>query len=103
MLALLQTIGWAVVIVYASIPSFWLLIHPRVEYWRSKQRSPYQFLIPVWVTMWIALALITVPWRQISIYNTRWTCIPAAIFFLIELCLYKSHRKRVSGAHLKRT
>jgi len=103
MLALLQTIGWAVVIVYASIPSFWLLIHPRVEYWRSKQRSPYQFLIPVWVTMWIALALITVPWRHISIYKTGWTWIPAAILFLIGLWLYKSSGKHFSGAQLSGT
>jgi protein-S-isoprenylcysteine O-methyltransferase Ste14 len=103
MLALLQTIGWAVVIVYASIPSFWLLIHPRVEYWRSIQRSPYQFLIPVWVTMWIALALITVPWRHISIYKTGWTWIPAAILFLIGLWLYKSSGKHFSGAQLSGT
>src|SRR5713101_8305583 len=73
MLAFLQTIGWLVVIVYASIPSFWLLVHPRVEYWRSRQRSPYRVLIPVWITMWIALGTTTAPWRHVLIYNTGWT------------------------------
>ena len=100
MLAFLQTVGWLAVIVYASIPSFWLLIHPRVEYWRSKQRSPYQLLIPIWVTMWIALALITAPWRHILIYKSGWTWIPAAILFLIGLWLYKSSGKHFSGAQL---
>ena len=100
MLAFLQTIGWAVVIVYASIPSFWLLIHPRVEYWRSKRRSPYRFLIPIWVTMWIALALITAPWRHISIYKTGWALIPAGILFLIGLWIYISSGKHFSGAQL---
>lgn len=100
MLAFLQTIGWAVVIVYASIPSFWLLIHPRVEYWRSRQRSPYQLLIPVWVTMWIGLALITAPWRHVSFYRTGWAWYPAAILFLIGLWLYKSSGKYFSGAQL---
>jgi protein-S-isoprenylcysteine O-methyltransferase Ste14 len=100
MLAFLRTIAWLVVIVYASIPSFWLLIHPRVEYWRARQRSPYQFLIPVWVTMWIALALITAPWRHISIYKTGWTWVPAAFLFLMGLWLYKSSGKLFSGAQL---
>jgi protein-S-isoprenylcysteine O-methyltransferase Ste14 len=100
MLAFLQTIGWAVVIVYASIPSFWLLIHPRVEYWRSKQRSPYQVLIPIWITMWIALALITAPWRYVSLYRNGWAWSPAAILFLIGLWLYKSSGKDFSGAQL---
>jgi protein-S-isoprenylcysteine O-methyltransferase Ste14 len=100
MLTFLQTIGWAAVIVYASIPSFWLLIHPRVEYWRSKRRSPYRFLIPIWITMWIALALITAPWRHVSIYEARWTWIPAAIFFLTGLWIYISSGKHFSGAQL---
>jgi protein-S-isoprenylcysteine O-methyltransferase Ste14 len=100
MLAFLQTIGWAAVIVYASIPSFWLLIHPRVEYWRSKRRSPYRFLIPIWATMWIALALITAPWRHISIYKTGLAWIPAAILFLFGLWIYISSGKHFSGAQL---
>jgi protein-S-isoprenylcysteine O-methyltransferase Ste14 len=89
-----------VVIVYASIPSFWLLIHPRVEYWRSRQQSPYRLLIPVWVTMWIVLAVITSPWRHILIYKAGWTWIPAAILLLIGLWLYKSSGKDFSGAQL---
>ena len=100
MLAFLQTVGWLAVIVYTSIPSFWLLIHPRVKYWRSRQKSPYRLLIPVWVTMWIALALITAPWRRASLYETGWTWIPAAILFLLGLWLYKSSGKQFSGAQL---
>ena len=100
MLAFLQTIGWAVVIVYASVPSFWLLIHPRVEYWRSKRRSPYRFLIPIWITMWIALALITAPWRHVSIYETHWAWMPAGILFLIGLWIYLRSGKHFSGAQL---
>jgi protein-S-isoprenylcysteine O-methyltransferase Ste14 len=100
MLAFLQTIGWIAVIVYASIPSFWLLIHPRVEYWRSKQRSPYQILVPIWTTMWIALGIITAPWRHVSLYTTGWTWIPAGILFLVGLWLYRSSGKHFSGAQL---
>src|SRR5256886_10818789 len=100
MLAFLQTIGWLVVIVYASIPSFWLLVHPRVEYWRSRQRSPYRVLIPVWITMWIAVGNTTAPWRHVLIYNTGWTWIPAAILFFTGLWLYKSSGEHFSGPQL---
>jgi protein-S-isoprenylcysteine O-methyltransferase Ste14 len=100
MLAFLQTIGWVAVIVYASIPSFWLLVHPRVEYWRSRQRSPYRVLIPVWITMWIALGITTAPWRHVLIYNTGWTWIPAAILFFTGLWLYKSSGEHFSGPQL---
>ena len=100
MLAFLQTIGWLAVIVYASIPSFWLVVHPRVEYWRSRQGSPYRILIPVWITMWIALGIVTAPWRHVSIYNTGGTWIPAAILFLLGLWLYKSSGEHFSGPQL---
>jgi len=100
MLAFLHTIAWVAVIVYASIPCFWLLIHPRVDYWRSQRRSPYQVLIPVWVTMWIVLGIITAPWRHVSIYKAGWAWIPAAILFLIGLWLYRTSGKHFSGAQL---
>ncbi len=70
MLALLHTIGWLACVVYATIPSFWLIIHPRAEYWRSRGRSPYRLLIPIWIGMWIALSAITAFWRKVSLYRT---------------------------------
>src|SRR5580692_10834411 len=53
----LQTIGWIACVIYATIPSFWLLIHPRVEFWRSRPRSPYRILLPAWIAMWLLLAV----------------------------------------------
>src|SRR5258708_7581745 len=100
MLGVLQTIGWLAVIVYASIPSFWLVVHPRVEYWRSRQRSPYRVLIPLWITMWIALGITTAPWRHVLIYQTGWTWIPAAILFVTGVWLYKSSGQHFSGPQL---
>ena len=50
--------------------------------------------------MWVALALITAPWRHISIYKTGWAWIPAAILFLFGLWIYISSGKHFSGAQL---
>jgi protein-S-isoprenylcysteine O-methyltransferase Ste14 len=99
-LSTLQTLAWLVCVIYATIPSFWLLIHSRAEYWRSRPRSPYLILLPLWVAMWIVLGLITAPWRRLSLYSTGWAWIPAALLFTIGLRIYQLSGKHFSGAQL---
>ena len=78
----LQLIGWLACVVYSTIPAFWLMIHPFAERWRARhlsyqlsyRRSPYSVLLPAWIGMWIAVALITRPWRDILLYQTDWAC-----------------------------
>jgi protein-S-isoprenylcysteine O-methyltransferase Ste14 len=89
MLALLRTIAWIACVVYSTIPAFWLLIHPRAEYWRSRRNSPYKILLPVWIGMWLAVAAITARWRAVVLYENRWTWIPGGVLFCAGLLLYK--------------
>lgn len=70
MLRWLETLGWLACIVYSTIPSFWILIHSRPEYWRSRRRSPYRVLAPLWIGMWVLVAAITAPWRQVALYSS---------------------------------
>jgi protein-S-isoprenylcysteine O-methyltransferase Ste14 len=86
---LLNLLGWLACVVYATVPSFWLLIHPRAEYWRSRPRSPYRVLLPLWMGMWIILALITEPWRHVALYHTWYTWLPAILFFAAGITIYK--------------
>jgi protein-S-isoprenylcysteine O-methyltransferase Ste14 len=97
---LLRTIGWAACIIYSTIPAFWLLIHPRPQYWRSRRRSPYEILLPVWIGMWIAMAGITVPWRSHLLYANHWTWIPAGLLFCAGVMLYKLSHHQFSLAQL---
>jgi protein-S-isoprenylcysteine O-methyltransferase Ste14 len=99
MATFLQTLGWLACVVYATIPSFWLVIHPRVDYWRSR-RSPYLALVPAWVGMWILLGILTSPWRQAALYSTPWTWIPAAILLASGLWIYRHSGKHFSPAQL---
>ena len=85
---LVQALGWAVCCVYATIPSFWLVIHPWAEYWRSRRRSPYLVLIPVWIGMWVVVAAITAPWRHVHIYSTLWVWIPAVLLVSTGFSVY---------------
>jgi protein-S-isoprenylcysteine O-methyltransferase Ste14 len=86
---MLSTIAWIFCVLYSTIPAFWLLIHPRAEYWRSRRRSPYKILLPVWVGVWILFATITAPWRHVALYQNKWTWIPAAVLFCAGLILYR--------------
>jgi len=96
----LDLCGWIACVVYSTIPSFWLLIHPRTDYWRSRKRSPYLVLLPVWAAMWIILALLTSPWRRLAFYTSLWTWIPATCLFSTGLWIYSQSGKHFSRAQL---
>jgi protein-S-isoprenylcysteine O-methyltransferase Ste14 len=91
---LLRTLGWLACIVYSTIPSFWLMVHPRAHHWRARERSPFRVLVPAWFVMWLGMGLLTGPWRAVALYATPWTWLPAALLFAAGIYLY-SH----AGAH----
>jgi len=96
----LDLCGWIACVVYSTIPSFWLLIHPRTDYWRSRKRSPYLVLLPVWAAMWIILALLTSPWRRLAFYTSPGTWIPAILLFLTGFWIYSQSGKHFTPAQL---
>ncbi len=100
MLTLLRTVGWTACVVYSTIPAFWLLIHPRAEFWRSRRQSPYRILLPTWIGLWALVAAITTPWRSISLYENRWAWIPAGALFCAGLLLYKRSHTEFSLSQL---
>jgi protein-S-isoprenylcysteine O-methyltransferase Ste14 len=85
----LRTVAWILCVIYSTIPAFWLLIHPRAEYWRSRRGSPYKILLPIWIAMWALLATITASWRAVLLYENPWTWIPAAFLFCTGFILYR--------------
>jgi protein-S-isoprenylcysteine O-methyltransferase Ste14 len=90
----LRNLAWIACVIYSTIPAFWLIIHPRAEYWRSRRNSPYKILLPIWIGMWAVTAVITAPWRGVLIYENRWTWIPAVVLFCAGVILYKlSHNQ----------
>ncbi len=99
-LVLFYRIGWLACVIYATIPSFWLAIHPRAEYWRSWQRSPYRVLVPLWAVMWVALGVITAPWRNLFLYTHLWAWVPAAFLSAAGLWIYNRSGAGFSPAQL---
>jgi protein-S-isoprenylcysteine O-methyltransferase Ste14 len=86
---LLHTLAWLACIVYSIIPAFWLLIHSRVEYWRSRRWSPFTVIVPLWIVAWIVVALISSPWRYVALYRMIWLWIPAIALFILGFWIYR--------------
>ncbi len=96
----LQLIGWLVCVVYSTIPGFWLMVHPFADRWRARRRSPFMVLLPAWIAMWVAVALVTRSWREVLIYRADWPWGPAALLFVCGLCVYSQSGKNFSAKQL---
>jgi protein-S-isoprenylcysteine O-methyltransferase Ste14 len=100
----LQLIGWLACVMYSTIPAFWLMIHPFAARWRARhlsyQRSPYLLLLPAWVAMWAAVALVTRPWRDVLLYRADRAWLAAAVLFVCGLYVYSQSGKNFSAKQL---
>jgi protein-S-isoprenylcysteine O-methyltransferase Ste14 len=84
----LRTVGWLACVIYSTIPLFWLMIHPRAHRWRERVRSPYRVLVPAWIVMWVGVGALTGPWRQVALYTTVWSWVPAGLLFSAGAWIY---------------
>jgi len=50
--------------------------------------------------MWVVVAVVTAPWRDLLLYQTFWTWLPAALLFVAGLEIYRRARAGFSGAQL---
>ncbi|HTW56914.1 MAG TPA: isoprenylcysteine carboxylmethyltransferase family protein [Terriglobales bacterium] len=96
----LRALGWLVCVVYSTIPLFWLMVHPRAEAWREKERSPFRVLIPGWMVMWMGVGAVTGPWRGVTLYSTWWSWLPAVLLFAVGFFLYWRAGAHFSWAQL---
>ena len=100
MLLFLRTVGWLFAIVLSTVPSYWFLVHPRAEYWRSRSGPRFCILGPLWIAIWIAVGAITWPWRYVAWYDSPFPWLAAAPFFAAGFYLYYRGRARFSFAQL---
>lgn len=102
-MSFLRLAAWIACCIYASIPSFWLAIHPRADSWRKRHRERrpvYKLLLPLWVGMWIALFALTYPLRKIFLYDVLWPWLIALLFFAAGFFLYGRSRRGFSPLQL---
>jgi protein-S-isoprenylcysteine O-methyltransferase Ste14 len=100
MAALLRTAGWLLAIVLSTVPTFWFLVHPRAEYWRSRRGARFRILGPLWIGTWVVVGALTWPWRHVLLYDKAFSWLVAAPFFAAGLYLYYHGRARFTFAQL---
>lgn len=86
------TVAWVIAIVYATVPSYWMLVHPHIAFWRAR-KVRLSMVGPLWIALWLIGAAITWPWRTVVIYRAPWTWIPAAALILPGLWIYTRARR----------
>jgi protein-S-isoprenylcysteine O-methyltransferase Ste14 len=99
-LAFLPNVGWLFAIVLSTVPAYWLLVHPRAEYWRRRRGPRFRVLVPLWVTIWMLVGAVTWPWRHIVLYENPLSWLAAALFFAAGFWLYYHGRIRFSLGQL---
>ena len=95
--------GWLACCIYATVPSFWIVIHPRANQWRERhqKRQPvYKILVPLWIGMWIACFALTYPLRGIALYRFRYSWAIAICFFAVGIFVYVKARRGFSPLQL---
>jgi len=96
----LNLVAWLACVLYSTIPSFWFLIHSHADFWRSRKRSPYFTLLPVWSGMWVVVLGMTGHWRTLRLYDEPWFWIPAAALLGGGFWLYLQSGKNFSARQL---
>ncbi len=89
MLQLFEIIAWLACVIYSTIPLFWLMIHPFSNFWRTRRWNPFALLVPLWIALWIAVALLTSPWHHDRLYSLSVAWLPAAVLFTTGIWIYR--------------
>ena len=100
---LVRTAGWMIAGIYATIPSFWMIVHPFADRWRSKGYS-IKWLGVWWVLLWLLAWLVEYPFRNDVLYQLPWTWLISAGLWSISIRAYSSSAQafsldRIIGRH----
>jgi protein-S-isoprenylcysteine O-methyltransferase Ste14 len=99
----MRILGWLIAGIYATIPTFWMAVHPFAQRWRRRGLS-IQWLGPWWVLLWIVAWSTTFPFRNVLLYDRRWPWLVSTVLWAISIYVYRSSVRtftmdRVIGRH----
>lgn len=83
-------------IVYATIPCFWLIVHPLAPHWR-KLRKPMPLVLLLWAATWVIAGLLSARWRHASLYRHPAAWLAGALLLLIAVWIYRRAHPTLSS------
>jgi protein-S-isoprenylcysteine O-methyltransferase Ste14 len=75
---ILRTLSWIACGIYATVPAYWMMVHPFAGHWRSARRK-LTVLAPLWPLMWCIAWAASYPWRNAPLYHgvaSWWAALP---------------------------
>jgi protein-S-isoprenylcysteine O-methyltransferase Ste14 len=88
--SLLDFAALAIGSVYATIPLFWLTVHPLIARWRTSGRRAYFALLPLWFIYSLTAFVIGWQYRHVHLYVSWMAWVPAVLFLLMGFGLYQA-------------
>lgn len=89
----LRSFAWSIASIYATIPVFWLAVHPFAAAWRARRGKIYPLLGLIWLAQIILLLVLSAPWRHRLLYDTPWSWLAAVLFFVLGVRTYRAISK----------
>lgn len=83
-----ETIAWLIAIVYATIPAYWMAVHPFARFWQSRRGKVMPFLGLIWLALWIVAGFATAAYRHQRLWPAWWW-IAWFVLFLLGARLYR--------------
>ncbi len=93
---MLRILGWVLAIIYATIPAYWLMVHPRARRWAQAGGRSLVTIGPLWMLLWLVAGILTWPWHRLPLYTLGWTWIPGGALIGAGLLLYIFARQNFS-------
>jgi protein-S-isoprenylcysteine O-methyltransferase Ste14 len=83
----LRTLSWIVCGIFATVPSYWMMVHPFAERWRAA-RYKLAVLAPLWVAMWCIAWAASYPWRDRALYRSPGGWAAAPLLWAVSMFMY---------------
>jgi protein-S-isoprenylcysteine O-methyltransferase Ste14 len=98
-----RTAGWMIAGIYATVPAFWMAVHPFAERWRVNGYH-IKWLGAWWMLLWLIAWAIELPFRHALLYDKHWPWLITAALWTISAYVYSTATRtftldRVIGRH----
>jgi protein-S-isoprenylcysteine O-methyltransferase Ste14 len=83
-----ETLAWLIAIVYATIPAYWLAVHPFARFWQNRRGKVFPMLGLIWLALWIVAGFATAAYRHQRLWPA-WSWIAWVILFALTVRVYR--------------
>jgi protein-S-isoprenylcysteine O-methyltransferase Ste14 len=91
----LRLAAWIICGIYATVPAYWIMVHPFAKRWRAA-RHKFALLGPLWVLMWCIAWRASYPWRDALLYCNRGTWVAAPLLWTVSAFMYVNAGRELS-------